>query len=344
MSAIMVPIGVSIGIPTRNRSVYLLRAIRSALSQTYTDIEVVVSDNASTDDTLQAIETISDPRLVVLRQATNIGMAGNFNACLGAATGELFLMLSDDDVLEPSAIQRLVQPFSDPPAGLRAEDIGLSWCPCKTVNQEDELMWTTDGGPALEPSVQLLAGLYNGTRGPRLCSVMLRTADALSVGGYDGQRYGAVCDAGNWNRVILRYSHVCCVQQPLVHYTLHTGSVTNDSKSRDWQTWAENISADVTGYLRDHGRTGDEKILRSAARNMIANTITTIWIQRVGQPGWIGYLCREFVRARKYTFSSFVLRRVIRDGWKLVARANGTPPSPGLRVPVLVSSKSREGK
>ena len=102
---------VSIAIPTWNRSGYLVSAVRSALSQTYKQIEVVVSDNASTDDTAMRMGEFSDPRLVFLRQTQNLGMIGNFNACLNAARGSLFVMLSDDDSLEPTAIHELTRPF-----------------------------------------------------------------------------------------------------------------------------------------------------------------------------------------------------------------------------------------
>ena len=91
-----------------------MRAIESALAQTHRDIEVIVSDNASSDDTAEHVSRIFDPRLVFIRQPENLGMTGNFNACLQAATGELFLMLSDDDILEPACIERLSEPFSNP--------------------------------------------------------------------------------------------------------------------------------------------------------------------------------------------------------------------------------------
>src|ERR1035437_5781020 len=102
---------VSIGIPTFNRRVYTLRAAKSALSQTYTKIEVIVSDNASTDDTIQHLSAIEDARLVILRHPENSGMVANFNSCLKAATGKLFLMLSDDDWLEPDAIEKVSRPY-----------------------------------------------------------------------------------------------------------------------------------------------------------------------------------------------------------------------------------------
>jgi glycosyltransferase involved in cell wall biosynthesis len=122
---------VSIGIPTYNRSAYLIRALESALNQTYRDIEVVVSDNASSDDSAQRVRAISDKRLVFLQQTENLGMTGNFNACLQAATGELFLMLSDDDVLEPACIERLSEPFRS-----GSDDVGVVWCPVKILEAE----------------------------------------------------------------------------------------------------------------------------------------------------------------------------------------------------------------
>jgi hypothetical protein len=145
-----------------------------------------------------------------------------------------------------------------------------------------------------------------------------------------------------WNSKCLRYRLVCCVKEPLVHYTVHASSVTSDSNSRDWQRWGENIGTDLTAYLRDHGRIEDEKVLRRAARNLVGNVITSVWIQRIGQPGWVGYLCREVVRARKFTCTFHMLRRLIRDGWKLVGRVRGTSSRGGLRTSEVVSEKSRE--
>src|SRR5487761_1211749 len=102
---------VSIGIPTINRSSLALRAIRSALAQTYSDVEVIVSDDASTDDTVARGQEIHDPRLVLVRQKERLGLVGNFDFCLRHATGEFFLLLGDDDVLLPTAIERLCEPF-----------------------------------------------------------------------------------------------------------------------------------------------------------------------------------------------------------------------------------------
>jgi glycosyltransferase involved in cell wall biosynthesis len=74
---------VTIAIPTFNRAAYLVGAIESALAQTYDNIEVLISDNSSTDDTQSVIRSSlrADTRVRSLTQTSNLGMVGNWNAC-----------------------------------------------------------------------------------------------------------------------------------------------------------------------------------------------------------------------------------------------------------------------
>jgi hypothetical protein len=99
---------VTVGIPTYNRAVTVERAVRSALAQDHPAIEVVVSDDASTDETYERMQGIaaSDPRLRVLRQDVNLGHALNYQAVLDAARGEYFMWLSDDDRIDPTYVSR----------------------------------------------------------------------------------------------------------------------------------------------------------------------------------------------------------------------------------------------
>ncbi|MDA8382739.1 MAG: glycosyltransferase [Betaproteobacteria bacterium] len=312
---------VTVGIPTRNRSAYVVRAVRSVLAQTYADIEVIVSDNASTDDTVERVEEIGGGRVRLLKQAVNIGMAGNFNACLREATGELFLMLSDDDMLEPEAIEELRRPFLRAPQGLSPDTIGMTWCPCTVINAAGEAMWVTESGPSVEPSLEMIMGLFNGRRGPRFCSVMVRTADARAVGGYNEQRHGAVCDTGNWTRAAVRYDHVVCIPRPLACYTVHSLSETSQSAAADWRRFGESIYEDLLETLRSGGISPPERRLRIASRNHICNLIVTVLLQVVGRPGWMRMVLREAVAERKYMLTPFVAGRLVRDGWKILRLA-----------------------
>ena len=96
---------VSIIIPTLNRSNYLDRTIQSALSQDYEDIEVIIADNASSDDTKDMIKKYKhDKRVLYFRNNYTINRAANWNkALMKYASGEYILLLPDDDRLIDSS-------------------------------------------------------------------------------------------------------------------------------------------------------------------------------------------------------------------------------------------------
>jgi glycosyltransferase involved in cell wall biosynthesis len=75
-------------------------ALGAALAQSYPRLEVLVSDNASTDDTASFLQTFADPRLRYLRHSVNVGANENYNYCLSKARGDYFLLLHDDDVID----------------------------------------------------------------------------------------------------------------------------------------------------------------------------------------------------------------------------------------------------
>src|SRR4051794_7881622 len=91
----------TIAIPTLNRPRDVRRAIDSALAQTSSDIEVLVSNNGSTDDTRSVLDSYADPRLRVFHRDTTIPPAEHGNVLIAEARGEMFLGLSDDDYIEP---------------------------------------------------------------------------------------------------------------------------------------------------------------------------------------------------------------------------------------------------
>ncbi|MEQ1846184.1 MAG: glycosyltransferase family 2 protein [Nitrospira sp.] len=96
---------VSIGIPTYNRAnSYLRHALRSAVSQTYKNIEIIVSDNCSPDNTESVVKAFNDPRIRYYRQTENIGPVKNRNFCVEQARGEYFVMLLDDDLIDDDFI------------------------------------------------------------------------------------------------------------------------------------------------------------------------------------------------------------------------------------------------
>jgi glycosyltransferase involved in cell wall biosynthesis len=117
---------VSIGMPVHNGAATLRRALDSVLGQDHADLEVVLSDNASTDDTptiaRQAAE--QDPRIRYFRQPRPIPAWENFRFVLEQATGDYFLWAADDDLHSPNYVDTLARALSaDPHAVLAVTDV-----------------------------------------------------------------------------------------------------------------------------------------------------------------------------------------------------------------------------
>jgi hypothetical protein len=104
---------VTIGIPVYNGQLYLAEALDSAQAQDYPNLEILVSDNASTDDTEAMVRARAavDPRIRSLRHAENIGPVANFRVVLDEARGTYVTWLAHDDLLSDRAYVRTVVAF-----------------------------------------------------------------------------------------------------------------------------------------------------------------------------------------------------------------------------------------
>ena len=99
---------ISIVIPTYDRAATLGRAIDSVLAQTYTEWELVIVDDGSTDDTEAVLARYTDPRITIVRHDRNRGVAAAQNSGFDAMRGEWFTVLGSDDELVPEAFETLM--------------------------------------------------------------------------------------------------------------------------------------------------------------------------------------------------------------------------------------------
>lgn len=99
---------VCICIPTYNAASTIKETLASILAQTYTNLVVHISDNASTDDTLKIVESFTDPRISVHCHSVNVGGEGNFNRCIQLAEGKYTAIFHSDDIYEPEMVVRQV--------------------------------------------------------------------------------------------------------------------------------------------------------------------------------------------------------------------------------------------
>jgi glycosyltransferase involved in cell wall biosynthesis len=314
---------VTVAITTHNRSALMQRALAGALAQSYPKLEILVSDDASTDDTPQVMAQVRDPRVRYLRIDQPAKIAGNFQNALDHARGELFMILNDDDELEPEAIAGLARAFFEPPAGFTPQQIVLSWCRCKVQDQERRVRYITGAGPAVEPGIDLVVGLFDGTRGARFCGILVRTKNAVEVG--YSREHGPIPDVGNWTRLCARGGWACCVNEPLARYTAHNASCTGTSPAKTWQHAGEVIVRDILADLQQLGDTEKQRRIRRGSRNFITGLLATILMQSAGRPGWSLRVLSEFLRAPQYFLTPMTARRLLLEGGKIFCKGTDAP-------------------
>lgn len=125
---------VSIIIPTYNRANEVVRAIKSAQAQTYSNLEILVVDDFSSDDTAQQVTRLSqeDSRVKYIASDQNYGVAKARNIGLKAATGEYIAFLDSDDLWKPFKLALQVEILN------RLDHVGLVWTEMDAINPNNK--------------------------------------------------------------------------------------------------------------------------------------------------------------------------------------------------------------
>ena len=116
---------VSVILPLYNRAESIVGAINSVLDQTYRNLELIVVDDASTDQSIELVEAISDPRIRLLRHETNQGAAAARNTGIEAAKGGYVAFQDSDDEWLPEKLDKQMQVFLAAPEGVGAVYCGF---------------------------------------------------------------------------------------------------------------------------------------------------------------------------------------------------------------------------
>lgn len=108
---------VSVCLPVWNGERYLAAAIKSILSQSYHNFELIVSDDSSTDQSLSIINAyaLSDGRIKVLAQSDRVGLFNNYNRCIAASAAPIIKFFAQDDLLHSEALSSIVSVFDEYP-------------------------------------------------------------------------------------------------------------------------------------------------------------------------------------------------------------------------------------
>lgn len=177
---------VSIAIPTYNRSDgYLREALESARAQRYEPLEIIVVDNASTDGTAAYVASVDDDRVRYVRNEANIGVNDNFNACIGHARGEYFLLLHDDDRIDGDFVQVCIDAMRssqgpERPGFVRTGTRGMDAAGRITRERLNEASSSN--------VADLVMSWFNGSTSFFFCSTLFRTEALRDAGGFHSRR------------------------------------------------------------------------------------------------------------------------------------------------------------
>jgi glycosyltransferase involved in cell wall biosynthesis len=172
-------ISVSIGIPTYNRADgYLRQALQSAMAQDYPSLEIIVSDNGSTDNTEDFVKSQGDSRIRYFRQAKNIDPNDNFNSCLRQAKGTYFLLLHDDDLIDPTFISACMAA-----AGGRT-DIGIIRTGTRLIDQAGEVVSEDPNHTDGMSLPDFFEAWLTGRTALYFCSTIFNTQMLKAIGGF----------------------------------------------------------------------------------------------------------------------------------------------------------------
>lgn len=96
---------ISVCIPTYNGAKYIAQTIESILNQTFTDFEIIVSDDGSSDKTLEIVGSFNDPRIVRIDRLSKVGAEANWNNAVANASASLVKLVCQDDLLYPQCLE-----------------------------------------------------------------------------------------------------------------------------------------------------------------------------------------------------------------------------------------------
>ena len=207
---------ISVIIPTYNRANIVGDAISSVLNQTFTDFELIVIDDGSTDETGEVVRAYADPRLRYIRQV-NRGVSAARNAGLGIATGQFIAFLDSDDCYLPEKLAcQLARWDQDPTIGL----IYGQYYGTTASGLERKLLRACDSQLRLE---QLLLGPAFHTS-----TLLIQRSWLDQVGGFDERlKVGEEWELSL--RLALAGCRMVCVPQPVAEVRLQSASLTRET-------------------------------------------------------------------------------------------------------------------
>ena len=249
---------VSVCIPAYNSAAYIKDTVMSILNQTYQNIEVIIVDDQSKDNTFEIASSIQDPRIKVYKNEQNLGMVGNWNHCLELATGSFIKLICSDDMLDQNAIEKEANALiENPSANLVESDTRLVDINGKKtgVYKRYPKSGLVDGKVVAKKALVLKN--YFGAP----VNNMMRREAFIKSGGFD-EKFTFILDFDLWLNI------ACQGDIFIIHELLNSFRIRNDSNTGD----LVNNKQDV--FVNEH----KALVEKYAANDMIKLSKFDMWL------------------------------------------------------------------
>lgn len=227
---------ISILIPCYNRESLVGATIESALAQTRQDIEVIVVDNQSTDDSWNVIQLLAakDSRIRIFQNETNVGPVRNWKRCLDEARGDYGKILWSDDLISPYFLEKTV-PFLE-----KRPDIGFVYTDYRYFHQAvtDSVTGCEFGSSGIYPVSQYVETAFSGGLIPYSpANALFRLSDLrqslmIDVPNKLGSDFAMHCIGNDlliYLNITLKYAYFAIIAESLAFFRIHHGAISIES-------------------------------------------------------------------------------------------------------------------
>jgi glycosyltransferase involved in cell wall biosynthesis len=205
---------ISVLLSVLNGAKFVADAVQSILAQSYSDFEFIIVDDGSTDRTLTILQSFADPRIQIIRNEANIGLARSLNKALDFARGEFIARIDADDFSPPERFAKQLQFLLDHP---QIDVVGSDMVEV----DEHGVRIREKKFPRTPEEVRRTMFVHNPLAHS---AVMMRASVLKKVGGYD-PNFHHTEDYDLWLR-IAKTGEIANIPQPLLTRRLHSANVT----------------------------------------------------------------------------------------------------------------------
>ncbi len=288
---------ITVLMPVHNAVAFLREAIDSVLRQTYSDFELLIINDGSTDGSERIVRSYSDQRIRFIPHDRNRGLVTVLNEGLDRARGRYIARMDADDVMREDRLAKQFE-FMEAHPGISVVAAFVDF-----INTDGEVtgVWDIDRATVTEAEIRAMMPRTNCIAHP---SVLIRK-DALGDLHYAQQQKGAE-DWDLWMRLLARNKRIVKIAEPLMRYRVHQGSVMAGEKGRSAQEFR--LLCTRRRFLASEWSNLHVSALHARAMKAQVRTIARILRNRMEQLAHDGY--------RVLTYSPFALireRRALRS-------------------------------